>query len=150
MKKNVKAILLLLWMGLIFYLSNQPADLSTEVSDAGVSCTTELLSIVLYRTDTKTIASFLIENIAYVRKAAHVFEYLVLGVLVFVNSHEYLKDRYRSASLIFCFIYALSDEFHQLFVPGRSGSLIDVLIDLCGASIGIFLYHQLIQKWRKN
>ncbi|MBQ2657488.1 MAG: VanZ family protein [Erysipelotrichaceae bacterium] len=150
MKKTVKAILLLFWMGLIFYLSGQPADLSTEVSDAGVSCTSDLLSHVLYRTDTETIASFLNENIAYVRKAAHVFEYFVLGILASMNSREFLNNRVFSVSLIFCFIYALSDELHQLFVPGRSGSLTDALIDLCGAFIGIFLYHQFIQKWRRN
>ena len=57
-------ILLLLWMTLIFYLSSQPADLSTEVSDAGVGYTADFLSTVLYRTNSETIASFLTEHIA--------------------------------------------------------------------------------------
>ena len=150
MKKTVKVILLLLWMTLIFYLSGQPADLSTEISDVSAGWIAELLSFILCKTDPETIESFLIEHITYVRKAAHVFEYVVLGILSFMNSREFLKNRVFSASLIFCIFYAASDEFHQLYVPGRSGSVIDVLIDICGALIGIFLYHQFIQKWKRN
>ncbi|MBQ5805464.1 MAG: VanZ family protein [Erysipelotrichaceae bacterium] len=143
-------ILLLLWMTLIFYLSSQPADLSTEVSDAGVGYTADFLSTVLYRTNSEAIASFLTEHIAYVRKTAHVFEYLVLGILAYMNCSGLLKNRVFSASLIFCLFFAAGDEFHQLFVPGRSGSAADVLIDMCGAFIGILLYHQFIQRWKRN
>ena len=143
-------ILLLLWMTLIFYLSSQPADLSTEVSDIGVGYTTEFLSLVFYKTNSESIASFLIEHIAYVRKAAHVFEYFVLGIMASMNARELLKNRTFSASLIFCFFFAAGDEFHQLFVPGRSGSAVDVLIDMCGAFIGVFLYHQFIRRWKRN
>ena len=150
MKKTAKMILLLLWMTLIFYLSSQPADLSTEVSDIGVGYTTEFLSLVFYKTNSESIASFLIEHIAYVRKAAHVFEYFVLGFMASMNTRELLKNRTFSASLIFCFFFAAGDEFHQLFVPGRSGSAVDVLIDMCGAFIGVFLYHQFIRRWKRN
>ena len=143
-------ILLLLWMTLIFYLSSQPADLSTKVSDIGVGYTTEFLSLVFYKTNSESIASFLIEHIAYVRKAAHVFEYFVLGFMASMNTRELLKNRTFSASLIFCFFFAAGDEFHQLFVPGRSGSAVDVLIDMCGAFIGVFLYHQFIRRWKRN
>ena len=143
-------ILLLLWMTLIFYLSSQPADLSTEVSDAGVGYTADFLSTVLYRTNSETIASFLAEHIAYVRKTAHVFEYLVLGILAYMNCSGLLKNKIFSVSLIFCLFFAAGDEFHQLFVPGRSGSAADVLIDMCGAFIGILLYHQFIQRWKRN
>ena len=143
-------ILLLLWMTLIFYLSSQPADLSTEVSDAGVGYTADFLSTVLYRTNSETIASFLTEHIAYVRKTAHVFEYLVLGILAYMNCSGLLKNKIFSVSLIFCLFFAAGDEFHQLFVPGRSGSAADVLIDMCGAFIGILLYHQFIQRWKRN
>lgn len=42
--------------------------------------------------------------------------------------------------LSLCFFYACSDEFHQLFVPGRSGEFRDVCIDLLGSCIGLLLF----------
>ncbi|MBQ3466792.1 MAG: VanZ family protein, partial [Oscillospiraceae bacterium] len=39
--------------------------------------------------------------------------------------------------LLFCFLYACSDEFHQLFVPGRAGMFSDVLIDTVGVLFGL-------------
>ena len=42
-------------------------------------------------------------------------------------------------SIVCVFIYAGFDEFHQLFIPGRSGSFSDVLIDLRGGIIGLFI-----------
>lgn len=51
-------------------------------------------------------------------------------------------------STLFCIIYALSDEIHQLFVFGRSGELKDVLIDTIGSFLGIILISKIIN--RKN
>ena len=42
-------------------------------------------------------------------------------------------------SFLFSVIYALSDEFHQTFVPGRDGNIVDVLIDSSGALVGILV-----------
>ena len=41
--------------------------------------------------------------------------------------------------IVFCFLYACSDEIHQLFVPGRSGMFTDVLIDTGGAVTGMLV-----------
>ena len=40
---------------------------------------------------------------------------------------------------MFCSLYAISDEVHQLFVPGRGAQVKDVFIDIAGAAVGIFL-----------
>lgn len=89
-----------------------------------------------------------------VRKAAHFLEFFALGA--FSSSHALAAGlsyvirrpggydaRLRvfipaavSAS-VFCLVYAASDEFHQTFVPGRSGALADVIIDFAGSSAGI-------------
>ena len=52
-----------------------------------------------------------------------------------------IKDFKKTGILSFLFsvIYALSDEFHQTFVPGRDGNIVDVLIDSSGALVGILL-----------
>jgi VanZ family protein len=80
------------------------------------------------------------------RKSAHFIAYLILGFLV---SHAMKNEaastaatlwKRRGASLLLCVAYAISDEFHQIFVPGRGPLLKDVLIDGSGAAIGIILY----------
>lgn len=42
-------------------------------------------------------------------------------------------------SIIVCALYAVSDEFHQLFVSGRSGEIRDIIIDSCAATFGVFM-----------
>lgn len=76
-----------------------------------------------------------------VRKAAHVTEYLVLGVL----TSQALDPRRATArdlialSVVICVLGASIDETIQLFVPGRSGQVADVLIDSCGIVAGVVL-----------
>ena len=53
-------------------------------------------------------------------------------------------------SILGSFIYACSDEVHQLLVPGRSGQICDVLLDTIGACIGVLLFTFIIRKWKKN
>ena len=74
-------------------------------------------------------------------KIAHFFLYFCLG-FCFYKSFKHLNFNYLKSnilSVIFSFLYACSDEFHQLFVAGRSGSFIDVLIDLSGVIFCLFL-----------
>ena len=42
-------------------------------------------------------------------------------------------------ALVIVFLYACTDEFHQLFIPGRSGEFRDVMVDTCGGIIGLIL-----------
>lgn len=79
----------------------------------------------------------------YLRKAAHVSEYAVLAALLYralVNT-ALLGRVILSATvvLLFCGIYAASDEFHQSFVPSRTATARDVVIDGCGAIVGVLL-----------
>ena len=71
------------------------------------------------------------------RKMAHVFEYFILTFFLRRAFKDTLNaDVFRLFiyPVILSFLYAVSDEFHQLFVPGRNGCARDVLID----GIGIF------------
>ena len=60
-------------------------------------------------------------------------------MLVYLYIKELKIDNKFIVSLLICVIYALSDEIHQLFIIGRSGNIIDVLIDSLGSIIGIFI-----------
>ncbi|MCX7694350.1 MAG: VanZ family protein [Caloramator sp.] len=75
----------------------------------------------------------------FVTKYVHFFLYMFLGSLVFMYiKNNNLKNKFL-VSVIFCSIYAISDEVHQYFVPGRGARALDVLIDSAGAFIGISL-----------
>jgi len=80
------------------------------------------------------------------RKCGHLTEFAVLAVLMWrairhaspISPHPW---RWSEAALALSFVmlYAASDEFHQTFVPGRTGQLSDVFIDASGAAIGLGL-----------
>ncbi len=86
-----------------------------------------------------------------IRKSAHVTEYFILGIFFFRAIHLGSRDKKALRSAFFAaaavVLYAATDEFHQLFVPSRGASVIDVGIDSSGgilAQIASLLWH-----WRK-
>lgn len=84
-----------------------------------------------------------IEDLNYIiRKSAHFFSYMVLGVLLslFFEINGVKGIRMISYTLLISVIYAFYDEIHQLFVPGRAGQLIDVVIDGLGACSGAIIF----------
>lgn len=74
-----------------------------------------------------------------IRKTAHFSVYLLLGVLVMnaLRRSGVIGLKAVALAIGICVLYAVSDEVHQLFVPGRGGQARDVLIDSAGAILGI-------------
>lgn len=81
-----------------------------------------------------------------IRKIAHFSIYMILAIFTYMFIEELNikskseKERLRKNILytcIFCIIYAIFDEIHQIYVPGRTGKVIDVIIDTLGACMGI-------------
>ena len=90
-----------------------------------------------------------------VRKTAHFCEYLALG---FCASHALdaerrpTRGRLASCALLLVLVPSI-DETIQLFVPGRSGQVTDVLLDCCGAATGValsYLVSHLVRTWRAH
>jgi len=75
-----------------------------------------------------------------IRKLAHLFEFFILGVLMINYLKNYNIKNYILISIAICFIYACTDEIHQLFIPGRDGNIKDIFIDTIGSFIGIMSY----------
>lgn len=129
----------LLWMVLIFYFSSRPAVQSKELSGN----VTEIVVQTVERVAPNRAADLDIGRIHFlIRKNAHFFSYLVLGILVLNalrRSGVYGFKGIMTAFLI-CVLYAILDEFHQTFVPGRSGEIRDIFIDSAGATVGILGY----------
>lgn len=87
-----------------------------------------------------------------IRKAAHMTEYAILGwiAFAFLGSCGIQGKMHYIAVLGFNFCYASTDEFHQLFIPGRSGQFTDVCIDTAGAAIGLLLLAILLKIGRRH
>lgn len=105
----------LLWMVVIFNLSSQPAHQSNKLSTGVTQVIVKTVKKVAPKSE------FDIKKFNhYVRKNAHFFAYLVLGILV-MNAM-----RGKTRALMICILYAISDEVHQMFVPGRGPQVKDV------------------------
>lgn len=75
-----------------------------------------------------------------IRKLAHYSIYTALGFCASMTvGKRRLKSPKNAGVIIFCFLYACSDEFHQRFTPGRSCMFTDVLIDTSGALTGMLM-----------
>ena len=125
--KIISIILLLFWCGLIFYFSNQVGSVSEDSSSRILLF---LDNIFKSNLNNSIVATFI------VRKLAHIFLYFVLYILCFFVSFYYDIKKSTLFGFLFCFLYAVSDEVHQLFIYERSFGVIDILIDLFGSFLG--------------
>ena len=75
------------------------------------------------------------------RKNAHYFLYFIGGIILSICFYAFLKNKRKMVcfSLVTGFLYAISDEFHQKFVSGRTSSFKDVVIDSAGVVTGVIL-----------
>ena len=147
-RKIIKWILVILWMGLIFYFSSRDSDSSTEQSRSVVNKTN---IVEIYEEKNNTDNETALEDVDRIfRKVAHVIEYLVLAVLLCLALSEYnlSLNKILLISFIVCLLYSVSDEAHQLLVSGRSGEIRDIIIDNVGCIIGLLGYRLL--KRRKS
>ena len=150
MKKTISIMSLILWMIIIFSFSSADANKSTGTSDKVITTMIEIKDKI---TDQETPVSekeIIVKNSSfYVRKIAHITEYLILGLLMFNTLKQFniLNIYY---AIILCVLYSCTDEFHQLFINGRSGSFRDVLIDTIGILLGTYLYKILVIKEKKS
>ena len=132
-------------MVIIFRFSANVADDSSKTS---ISLTGIVIDIVEQFADKTVVTDSetyeLIHHI--VRKTGHFLEYMALGctlvlpfALIFVKQPavHFQNIKIFLCSELFAAFYACTDEFHQLFVEGRNGNIVDVGIDSMGALTGI-------------
>lgn len=78
-----------------------------------------------------------------IRKYAHIGEYTMLSLFSGLFFVELLEERVPKHSLfptlLLCFLFACSDEFHQTLISGRAGQFSDVLVDMIGVVLGVLL-----------
>lgn len=112
----------MLWAGLIFYLSGRTGG--------------ELHSLFPFFT------SF---------DWGHLVAYFVLGFLVYFAIRKTRSVKHPVlVTVLLCLLYGISDEIHQLYVPGRTFQLIDLVNDVFGAALGGFCFYLLANKNRQE
>lgn len=136
-------------LGLIFYFSAQPSDDSTVQTNFIIDLMFKIYT-TLKSTNVLSYDKFIEIFFKPVRKLAHFSEFALLGIIVYLNVIEYRKNKVVGLSILFSCLYAVSDEIHQLFVPGRACQLLDMCIDSCGAIFGVILVHLLIKRCKKS
>ena len=152
----ISPVLLVGLMCVIFMLSHQPANESSQTSSSVIRFLAEIFIKDFEDLSTNEQLEIISSLQFIVRKGAHFSAYFVLGIFSFFTFLTYNTPAliWRSLiSLSVCFTFSVSDEIHQLFIPGRSGEIRDVLIDTGGSALSIlilFLIFLLIAKKSKN
>lgn len=160
MTNSKKSIILawfivVLWMGIIFVFSAQPATKSNHLSKKVTQVIIETVGKVLPLEVDKGATDLISELNRTIRKFAHGLSYFILGILVMHASMISFSKKGVAVffTLIFCPLYAISDEWHQMFVPGRSAQVQDVIIDTIGAVTGIIIYVGIafvVKRWKRR
>lgn len=140
-KKIISILLVLIWLIIIFNFSNMDTNESNTKSKEVINKVVETTQIGK-KEDQKTkenqeqLVNYLNKPL---RKVMHLTIYLILALLL-INTltlnnvkHKYL------ITIIICIIYALTDEYHQTLIKGRTGQLTDVIIDTLGSTTGIII-----------
>lgn len=133
-KRIIYFILIIIWMITVFCFSNQNGAESQDTSDT----ITDKVVQTVYKSDNiekkqeiKGVVNFI------VRKLAHFTIYFIGGILIFgfLNTFSIKMKYIIILTIMFGFLYAISDEIHQLFISDRSARIMDVLIDTCGVAL---------------
>lgn len=137
-KHWLSVIMVLLWMACIFFFSAQVAESSNGLS---LGLAEKLYGFVIRWISVEKLPLDLFNH--YIRKLAHFAIYGVLGILL---SYAYFKNQWMMGKRQWLYIwltgtvYAMTDELHQFFVPGRAMQFRDVLIDSGGCLAGILAF----------
>ncbi|WP_143316578.1 VanZ family protein [Clostridium sp. HBUAS56017] len=153
MYKKISLILCILWMGFIFYNSSQDGTqsngLSYKIIDRIITIHEKAKE---YSGNHLVFAGGNVSNAANnervslnleIRKVAHAFEFFVLAILL-ANAFFAYNIKGKKAIIYILFIvlfYAVTDEYHQLYVKGRNSNVRDVCIDFFGGVIGMTLFY---------
>lgn len=149
-KKIIKLTLIILCMITIFVLSSDNGEKSTEKSDLIIVKMSE--TFLNKKISSKEKEEIIDKYVTLIRKGAHFTIYFLLGLLIisFIKEYTIINWKMVQISVFIVFLYACTDEFHQLFVLGRSGELLDIFIDTTGALVSNYIYLVIYNKIRRK
>lgn len=142
----VAAIFLVFLYILIFFFSGQDGEASGSLSHQVTEVIVEEVQTIARKEWSAETRALLISYWEHpVRKLAHFSEYTAMGILVFLTLWTARKRSGKKGCLwnaliiLWVFLSAALDEWHQTYVSGRCGNWIDVLIDTSGGCFGLAL-----------
>lgn len=134
-------------MYLIYGFSDQVGEVS-----GGLSLTvTEKLAVIAQRLLGRRAEGLDLVTLMhpYVRKAAHMSEYAVLFILLFLSFAAMMRaTRAMSVSILMSFIFACADEYHQTLIEGRAGQWTDVCVDMTGVLAAVMVLLFIYASWQ--
>lgn len=138
-KKTIFTVLIVIWMAFIFFMSSQNSQESSNTSGSTIKVV--LSTVPKFNEQPEEVQENVVENLQFItRKSAHFIAYMILGILAILLFLQYEQVNKKPLfAFLLCVAYAISDEIHQLFVPGRAGQLRDVMIDSSGSLVGIVI-----------
>ena len=141
--RTAAGILALFWMCVIFFFFAQEQEESSAVSESfsyRMVCSAD--SFLGLNWDDERLHEIADAIEGYVRKAAHMTEFGILAVLIYIwlGKWQFTTRKTMLLAILAAALYAASDETHQLFVAGRSGRVTDVMIDSAGAILGVLIF----------
>lgn len=136
--KIIKILLIVVWMITVFVFSGQKG---TESGDTSRKFTVAIIQLLTGKE--LALDDPFIEGIQLIiRKLAHFTVYAIGGSLImnYAYTTNITAKQKVLSSIALGGGYAITDEIHQIFVPGRSGNIIDVGIDTMGVITGVLVY----------
>lgn len=145
MKKVISYILLILWISIIFILSHQPSGVSGDISGSLIY---DVFNFIydIFNLNTSNLNNFIEMIHEPIREVMHALEYLILAILTMNALYQSKIKKYMVSTILFCFIYSISDEVHQLFIDGRTFQILDLFMDFIGYMLGSLISYKLIFK----
>ncbi len=137
--KRIILIILLLTLGvLIFSFSNENGKNSNKTSDKVMNSIIDVYEDIRNTEVSKERRVELVNKTrVLVRKLAHFSLYFILGMLVYILLTTFNLKHPVILAILFSLFYASTDEFHQLFIDGRTSSVIDIFLDTFGSIVGV-------------
>ncbi len=152
--KKIFIILCIFWIGFIAYNTSQTGEASNNTSvfitEGIINKTQSVINNNVNNSDNSVIIKnddyFIKKLNKYIRKFAHGFEFLVLALIVFSALKSFnIKNRECIIYTLFIvLLYAVIDEYRQLYIPGRTSSVRDIVIDFIGGIGGVIILQFII------
>ena len=140
-KLFIKILFLVSWILIIFSFSMQKDVETTKTSFGFTKSIVTFVLKITYNYNSDYQVDIIVNIIhPWMRKAAHFSEFVILSIFTLLLFNDLKIKHVYLCSIMFCFAVAMIDEGIQLFVSGRAGQLIDVLIDSFGSITYILLY----------
>ena len=147
----ISMIILLTTFFVIFGFSNQDGQTSGGTSRKVARKIVEIFPDTNNKSEQEK--EIIVENMQpVIRKLAHFSIYTLVGIsmMTFMETYSISTRKKVIISLIVGALYATSDEIHQLFIPGRTAAVTDVLIDTFGVAVGTLIVRGIVNSITKG